>query len=131
MFTFEFDLTRYAISWVLLMFTFIIINSVNTKTNTRTSTLLLYLIYLFSYLPGISLWSLSNLANDFFIFFNIYWILILIMMFGYSKVKTPTITIEIDENIKNIMFKAIFCFLQYMASIIHINSADLEFISIF
>ncbi len=110
MFTFEFNITRYVISWVLLMFTFIIINSVNTKTNTRTSTLLLYLIYLFSYLPGISLWSLSNLANDFFIFFNIYWILILIMMFGYSKVKTPTITIKIDENIKNIMFKAIFLF---------------------
>lgn len=98
------------VSWILLLLSFIIINNIVTNKLSRTSTLILYIVYLYSYIPGISYWSLADLTNSFIIYFNLYWFYIFFLMFFYSKVKLPSKKITLNDDLRNKMFYLIFGF---------------------
>lgn len=103
MFESNFNGTKYILSWVLVVVSFICMNQIIRESEKKISTMLLYLIYLFSYIPGTSLWALTNASNDFFLAFNVYWFLIFILMLVYSKLKfthaKPIINKEFKHNI--------------------------------
>ncbi len=103
-----FNLSNYIISWALLFTSYFIINKIISNKRDRTSTLLLYIIYLFSYIPGISLWSLQSLSNTFILYFNIYWFHIFILMLLYSKLMIPSMSIKINLEVRKYIFAYIF-----------------------
>lgn len=102
------NIYKYVVTWLSLFVSYKFVDKIICRKSSRASTLILYIVYLFSYIPGISLWALSDLSNLFFVYFNIYWFLILGFMLLYSKVNMPSVNVRINGLIKMRVFYSIF-----------------------
>jgi len=102
------DFSKYIISYILVLCSFWFIFNIVKNKPERISTFLLYILYLFSYIPTCSLYALSDLPNNFIILFNIYWMLIYLFMYSYSKLKTKKLKTAISSGTNKIVLTILF-----------------------
>jgi hypothetical protein len=94
--TLNIEAYKYIIS--LIVFLFLAINAAYIIKRKTISSIILFFIFLLSYVPGTALYGLVGLPDQYFLYFNIYWFLLVFCSRIIPRISIPRLNIVGKSN---------------------------------
>lgn len=99
----DFNIHKYIISWII----FLIFSLLISKNKKSIMDIGLFLLFIFSGIPGITLFGLKNISYNAIFLFSMYWLMMIIAFKGIGKIKL-NFNIEISGRLSTFL-KVLFC----------------------